>query len=181
MPFAAPWQASYNPGLAYLRWTPPPEDVFGSVYVQGRVYNHLLEGIASYHFDSLEECYISYSSSPSDWTLDNGLQPPAKKNFVGATYNHDSRVFRGTVEWEVPFGGDASWDYEMVFSEDFTHIVCGQIRAKGVDGRETDTTHFYPPSAGRLLDGMTYVQRPGVLSPTSCPAAAAAAGSRRDE
>jgi len=123
--------------LAYYRQTTPPEHICGQVYIQGGAL-----GVASYHFDdcSEESCapaYISYASAPEGWRLDGGSEggtdaprPPSRKAFIDASYDRASRTFRGTVLWPPPgtFAGDARWEYEMVFSEDFTTIAGGQVR-----------------------------------------------------
>lgn len=169
--FNAPWEHSFDRGLAYLLWSPPPASIFGQAYVQGQMYHPYLEGIASYHFETPDTCYISYDNAPPDWTLDDGNAPPAQKAFIDPTYDSESRTFRGTIEWEVSFGGDAKWEYEMVFADDFSSIIGGQIRSWGPTGREKATTRFGRPRGllGGLLGGlggqpMVYVLRPTALS-----------------
>lgn len=161
--FEAPWDRGFDRALAYMRWTPPPTDIFGSVYVQGHAYAPMLEGVASYHFDSVDNCYISYSNAPDDWLLDDGTSPPLKKTFLNPTYDAGSRTFRGVIEWPTPFGGDARWEYEMSFAEDFSCIRGGQLHAYGQDGAEKEGTSFSDPM-DRYGTGMSYVQKPGVLT-----------------
>lgn len=109
-----------------------PTTVFGGVYVQSNTV-----GLASYHF-SEEESYISYSTAPPSWRLDNGTPPPIKKPFLNSFYDGSSRTFRAVVDWsDVNFHGDAEWIYRMVFSEDFTCIERGEVisyDARGVKG-----------------------------------------------
>lgn len=169
-PFRAPWELGFDRALAYLRWTPPPTTIFGSVYVQGTMYAPILEGIASYHFDSEDYCYISYSNAPSDWLLDDGSTLPKKKEFCNPSFDSSARTFRGSVEWETPFGGDSRWDYEIVFANDFSLIASGQINAFGSDGTPREVTSFINPADMHALltrDGMTYVLKPTVLTSRS--------------
>jgi len=164
--FDAPWKTSFNRALAYIRWTPPPNSIFGCVYVQGTVYAPMLEGIASYHFDAEDDCYISYANAPPDWLLDDGSVPPAKKAFAGPAFDAGTRTFRGQIHWDPPFAGAARWDYEMVFAEDFTAIVGGQLGEYGSDGRLSETVHFLNANDDVPIhdpDGMIYVQKPQVM------------------
>lgn len=163
--FQAPWESDFNRALAYLRWTPPPSTIFGSVYVQGLAYAPFLEGIASYHFDAEDVCYISYSNAPPDWLLDDGSPPPAKKPFCDPTFDADTRTFRGRIVWDPPFNGEARWEYEIVFAEDFGSIVAGQMHGYGPDGSPRPSTTFSDPRMAQLLGGgMCYVQKPGALT-----------------
>lgn len=164
--FQAPWEASFNRALAYLRWTPPPSSIFGCVYVQGAFYAPMLEGIASYHFDAEDDCYISYANAPPDWLLDDGSMPPVKKAFASPAFDVGTRTFRGQILWDPLFGGAARWDYEMVFAEDFTSIVGGQLHAYGSDGRQSETVPFLNANNRRSFhrDGMIYVQKPQVMT-----------------
>eukprot|EP00397_Hematodinium_sp_SG-2012_P011067 GEMP01011195.1.p1 GENE.GEMP01011195.1~~GEMP01011195.1.p1 ORF type:complete len:440 (+),score=93.15 GEMP01011195.1:337-1656(+) len=100
-------------------------DIFGQTYVQGRRE----VGVASYHFNSLVDSYISYEYAPVTWVLDNGLAPPANVPFVNTSYDATTRTFSGTIEWEIPFFGDSRWEYTMVFSEDFGVITEGRCVA----------------------------------------------------
>ena len=56
-----------------------------------------------------------------------------------------------TVEWSPSaFGGDALWEYTMVFSEDFSHIQDGQVKATRVNGEAGATHNFGGNRAGGL-------------------------------
>jgi len=183
--YNSPWEDNWEQSLAYVRWTPPPSTIFGSVYVQGLSYAPFLEGIASYHFDSEDDCYISYTNAPDDWQLADGSRPPVKKHFVDISFDTSTRTFRGVVEWDPPFGGDVRWEYEMVFSEDFGSICGGQMQpyaALSRSGRllrgallfwlpyRPDMTarpvHRYgdPADGDRVPNKMYYVRKPGVLA-----------------
>ena len=123
-PFRAPWSYDWEPSLSYLRWSEPPSTIFGSVYVQGAVYSPVLEGVASYHFESKEQCYISYGNSPESWRLDDGSRPPSRKPFEQISYDESTRTFRGRVSWAEPFDGAVRWDYTIVFSEARKSLSC---------------------------------------------------------
>jgi hypothetical protein len=182
-PFSAPWEVGFNRVLAYVRWTPPPTSIFGSVYVQGAFYAPMLEGIASYHFDAEDDCYISYTKAPLDWRLDDGRAPPAKKAFANPVFDARTRTFRGQIHWDPFFGGAARWDYEMVFAEDFTSIIGGQLHEYGPDGHQSGITRFLnlddPTAQLRYSNCMCYVQKPQVLT-VGARARAVAAATARD-
>lgn len=110
--------------LVYARAYDPPESIVGQAYMQNGGL-----GLASYHFPSIDEAYISYEAAPPEWALDNGTRPPSMKPFDNPRYDAESRTFTGAIVWgDTPFGGDARWEYEMVFSEDFKTIASGQVR-----------------------------------------------------
>lgn len=164
MPYCAPWEADPH-GLVYLRWTPPPSTVFGSVFVQGVLYASFLEGIASYHFNTEEDSYISYSNAPPDWKLDDGSPPPEKKHFSSLAYDAEARVLRVAVDWNPTFHGAARWEYEMRFAEDFSRIVEGTMTVLSATGEIGDGFVFGDPASGRRRHHeMLYVRKPGVLT-----------------
>jgi Ca2+-binding EF-hand superfamily protein len=111
---------------------------FGSVYTQamGPKKGRDTEGIASYHFDSEADCYISYEHAPPFWTCGDGSRPPAKKPIKNVSFEAATRTFRGEVEWNPTFCGDSFWKYEMVFSEDFATIASGKLDSG--DGNPTE-------------------------------------------
>jgi len=164
--FLPPWEVS-NPrgGLTYLRWTPPPTTIYGGVYVQGSRYHSMLEGVASYHFDAEDNCYISYSNAPGEWRLDDQSPPPSRKPFTNCMYDPDSRKFSATIMWNPTFQGQACWKYEMTFAEDFSRIVNGVFRTSTADGAEQQTLPFSDPHS-RFPDrrSMFYVRRPDALT-----------------
>jgi hypothetical protein len=77
-------------------FTPPtPTTIYGEVYTQG-----LAIGLASYHFVSETECYISYSMAPLiGWRLDDGTLFPEKKDFSHCKYDPATLTFTGDVVW----------------------------------------------------------------------------------
>eukprot|EP00928_Gymnodinium_smaydae_P057281 TRINITY_DN40548_c0_g1_i1.p1 TRINITY_DN40548_c0_g1~~TRINITY_DN40548_c0_g1_i1.p1 ORF type:complete len:357 (+),score=46.09 TRINITY_DN40548_c0_g1_i1:71-1141(+) len=161
--FSPPWEVGYHRALAYLRWTPPPATVFGSIFVQSYIYSPLLEGVASYHFDAEDDCYISYSRAPAEWVLADGNPPPAKKPFSEITYDADARVFRGVIEWDPPFDGASRWEYEMIFAEDFGSIIDGQMLSYDTNGVCNPGVKFLNPDNGDG-EGLLYTRKPSVLS-----------------
>lgn len=163
--FANPWDnVERYRSLAYFRWTPPPSTPFGSVFVQGFLYAPLLEGIASYHFDSVDpgSCYISYASAPPTWLLDDGSPPPNKKAFENVSYDERSRTFQGTIVWDPRmFGGSLRWEYHLVFAEDFSAIISGTNKKYGPDDVEQGTSVFRDPAEGmRTPNSLIYVRKP---------------------
>jgi hypothetical protein len=163
--FRAPWEPR-RPGMVYVHWSPPPETIFGSVFVQGFSYAPVLEGIASYHFDSPEGCYISYGNAPPGWELDDGSRPPARKPFTAVTFDAAARRFTGTVDWApVGFGGDAMWQYEILFAEDFARVVGGTLRAFASAGdAEPASETAFGDTDGDMAEGeLFYVRRPDVV------------------
>lgn len=124
--------------LVYWRQRPTPTTIAGTTFVQGGTI-----GLASYHFDEdFEASYISYEAAPPNWTQDDGAPMPGQKPFRDASYDEPSRTFRGVVLWEPPMHGDARWEYEMVFAEDFERITGGQVQAFGADGSPKETHRF---------------------------------------
>merc|ERR1712150_406477 len=106
-------------------------------------------------------------NAPESWKLDDGSAPPAKKPFDNPTFDAATRTFRGTILWEVLFHGDARWEYEMVFAEDFGSIVGGHMSAFGPNGSATQGSRFVDPSGRthfRRPDDLMYVQKPAALS-----------------
>ena len=119
---------------------PDVDTIFGSVYLQGGQ-----SGVASYHFDGPEDCYISYSAAPAAWRLDDGSPPPQRKAFEDAAYEPATRTFTGTVRWSTAtFGGDARWEYTMIFSDDFRVISGGALQAYGRGGSAPTRRHRFP-------------------------------------
>ena len=60
-----------------------------------------IPGLAAYHFDSADDCYISYTNPQcAQWPdLDNGERPPPKKLFTNVNIDEEKRVFKGDVVW----------------------------------------------------------------------------------
>mmetsp|Transcript_67050 Transcript_67050/g.196086 ORF Transcript_67050/g.196086 Transcript_67050/m.196086 type:complete len:421 (-) Transcript_67050:27-1289(-) len=163
-PFESPWGPVSGGALSYLRWLTPPSTVYGGVYVQGSMYHPALEGIASYHFDGQDACYISYASAPPDWRLDDGSRPPERKPFSNPSFDAAARTFRGTVEWAPPFRGSVLWEYEMIFAEDFGAIEGGRLRSFKADGSRDPDICFRPHWSARASRCLCYVRRPDIYT-----------------
>lgn len=106
----------------------------------------MLEGVASYHFESPEDCYISYANAPETWRLDDGSFPPRQKPFELVSYDEASRTFKGTVRWREGFDGATRWDYTIVFSEDLGHISGGKVQPYGSLGFPQPPQHYGDPT-----------------------------------
>ena len=119
--------------------------IFGSVYVQGFTL-----GLASYHFDSEGDCYISYCSPKcSIWPpLDDGSRPPAKKLFENMSFDLERRTFEGDIIWAPnSWRGDKRWKYQMEFSENFDTICGGFVqRYDELDSTEPESCSTYGES-----------------------------------
>lgn len=110
---------------------PAVSTIFGTTFLQGG-----RPGVASYHFEAPDDCFISYESAPAAWTLDDGSRPPPRKPFLGPSYDAASRTFTGSVDWSggTINGGDARWEYRLVFSESMNVIEGGGSWCYGEDG-----------------------------------------------
>ena len=135
---------------------PAVATIFGSTYLQGGK-----PGVAAYHFDAEADCYISYEHAPPGWRLDDGSSPPAKKPFLNPKYDPATRTFTGTIEWSEATinGGDARWEYTMIFSESLEIIAGGGSRRLGADGAERGANDF--------VDSLVYWRQPGAAAPTT--------------
>merc|ERR1712194_444738 len=98
--------------------------LFDKIFVQGDTL-----GMASFHFVTDDEAFISYESvACTDWRLGDGNALPSKRKFAAASFDADTRTFRGVLSWApTSFCGDERWEYEMVFAPDYSGIVGGQI------------------------------------------------------
>merc|ERR1712187_239529 len=141
--------SSFPEHLRYVRQHNPPSSIIGQAYMQGGRL-----GFASYHFDSTDDCYISYEAAPESWRMDDGSRPPARKAFDNPSWNEETRTFTGTIDWSAgTFGGDARWEYEMIFSDDLSTISGGMVHAFDAEGSPTHTQTF-----GRNLQYALYVE-----------------------
>ena len=84
-------------------------------------------GLASYHFEEGEP-YISYSAALPSWKLDDGSPLPIKKYFSNFSFDEDTRVFTGTINWPIPFTGMKVWQYDMKFNETMMLIESGTVK-----------------------------------------------------
>lgn len=115
--------------------------VFGNTFCQA-----MMVGLASYHFVSETESYISYEhSATAMWgTLDNGLALPSRAPFRNVTV--EDRVFRGQICWWNDFGstwhGMKQWDYEIHFDEQFYTILRGQVHSITAQDHRTEMSEF---------------------------------------
>jgi len=96
----------------------------GKVFVQQQT-----PGLASLHFVSASEAFVSYESKRcSAWQLDDGSPLPPRKVFAEVSYDPEERRFRGLLSWEpTSFCGDQRWEYDLIFDKGFLRIVDGRI------------------------------------------------------
>jgi len=105
-------------------------DMWGEIFIQKEGL-----GYASYHFEQ-GEAYISYAKTKPGWNHDDGSKYPKKKYFTEISYDTQSRVFNGVIDWSPKtVKGAERWVYNMIFDEGFTRISAGTIS-------------FYAPGAG---------------------------------
>ena len=69
---------------------------FGNIYVQGSTV-----GLASYHFESADKCYISYENPLPHWLNSEGNLPVEKKYFQNVEYDENFRQFKGEISWTL--------------------------------------------------------------------------------
>ena len=121
--------------------------IFGSVYVSDGQ-----EGLESYHFG--EKSHISLSTLPQSWRLDDDSPLPEKKLFLGTSYNEESRIFKGEIEWSpVTLKGETRWIYHMVFSEDLMEIQGGNCTCYDAEGKQTRSVRYGKEVFYRKLTG----------------------------
>jgi len=119
-------------GLMYENSRPALSSIFGNVYHELQE-----EKRAPYHFEDPENCYISYADVGR--TLDDGSRFPLKKYFKDPEFNPENKSFTGIIEWELPGTcmGDSKWEYEMIFTEDCSYIVSGQVLRYNSEGERS--------------------------------------------
>lgn len=117
--------------------------IWGNVFIQG-----LKIGLASYHFNSENDCYISYENTDcSQWPpLDNGCPVPSRVPFVETSFDSSSRTFRGSIPWKEihnsSWNGSFKWEYEMVFDSEYIAIISGNVKDITENGITTQTHKF---------------------------------------
>ena len=126
-----------------------PTTIIDGVYIQGEE-----EGLASYHFPSIESSYISYESpNCSMWpTLEDGSRPPPRKYFINPSYNEETKTFKGDIDWSpTRWESEMLWRYTMIFSDDLLFIESGDMHAfdNNVNGNLTEIIDF---GIGKELD-----------------------------
>ena len=94
------------------------------------------------------ESYVSYEKSHHIWRLDDGSNTPDIKHFKNPHWDEDTRTFTAIQDWAPQsFYGATVREYKLVFNEDFTKIVGGEIQGKNEQGQ---VIHVIP--TGTYLD-----------------------------
>jgi len=105
------------------------------VYIETATRRGALKS-ASYHFE--QDCsYISYQGADLAYDgrkLADGSSLPDQKPFEDTSWNPATRTFKGTVSWDPSFAGSIRWEYEMIFSADFSSIEKGSLSLKTTRG-----------------------------------------------
>jgi hypothetical protein len=149
--------AQERAALLLSRSQPPTyhnSSIWGNTFCQA-----LRVGLASYHFvsaggntsttgaeegndnDAQPNVYISYEhSDTAQWpALDNGRPLPSRVRFRNISFP-DPHTFRGEIRWQddygTPWQGQARWEYEMKFDEEFLCIVSGHVRSATLYNQE---------------------------------------------
>lgn len=118
--------------------------VWGNTFCQS-----LKVGLASYHFLTTEEAYISYEHPvSSQWPpLDDGSPVPDRIFFRNTSYDAHERIFRGEICWEQDYGttwqGFRTWMYQMKFDSNYTYIVSGTVHSLLVGTDEPHETSTF--------------------------------------
>jgi hypothetical protein len=92
-------------------------------------------GIASYHFDNVDEVAINWGRF-NDMNYEDGSKAWSQK-FEETSFDSATRIFKGSIIFKqrvVKFPNDIRWDFEMKFNSDYSRISGGSVRAMGEDG-----------------------------------------------
>jgi hypothetical protein len=118
--------------------------LWGNTFCQG-----FKVGLASYHFQTNEEAFISYEHPvSSQWPpLDDGSPIPGRMFFRNAAWDATERVFRGEICWQEDCGttwqGFGKWKYQMRFDSSYTFIASGTVESIiGEDGDPREMSNF---------------------------------------
>ena len=86
---------------------------------------------------------MSFEKAPAAWKLSDGSELPARVYFENAVFTAETRTFKGSIGFGgKTLFGDASREYTMVFSQDFSHIESGTVVKMDPDGAERESTEF---------------------------------------
>lgn len=105
-------------------------------------YQDFKNGLASFQFLSLEECYISYEHTLCRQfpPLDDGSPIPNKVLFHNISFVEGDRIFRGEIWWDEDYGttwqGFQKWKYEIKFDSYYTLITSGTVKSFFCDSEE---------------------------------------------
>eukprot|EP00560_Eucampia_antarctica_P005048 CAMPEP_0197837216 /NCGR_PEP_ID=MMETSP1437-20131217/31462_1 /TAXON_ID=49252 ORGANISM="Eucampia antarctica, Strain CCMP1452" /NCGR_SAMPLE_ID=MMETSP1437 /ASSEMBLY_ACC=CAM_ASM_001096 /LENGTH=272 /DNA_ID=CAMNT_0043444069 /DNA_START=292 /DNA_END=1110 /DNA_ORIENTATION=+ len=112
-----------------------------------------------YHFESPENCYISYSNDPVQWQTDDDSPLSPQKPFLNPTYDLLTRTFTGTIKWDSMIDGTVRWEYTIVLSESLNVVIDGEVKKYDAEDTLRDTSKY--------LDALVYWRdlRPSDASP----------------
>lgn len=135
---------SSGPSRPNVRPTYYPDSLWGNIFCQG-----FKVGLASYHFQTNEEAYISYEHpDTSQWPpLDDGSPVPPRVFFRNTTWDANERIFRGDICWKDDFNttwqGFQKWKYKMTFDSKYSFIASGTVESiMGDDGEPREMSTF---------------------------------------
>lgn len=124
-----------------------PQTIWGNTFCQA-----FTVGLASYHFVSPDNIYISYEHpSIAQWPpLDNGMPIPSRVPFRNAVVEvneaNGTTMFRGQICWYEDFGttwhDHVQWDYQFVVDSAQYCILQGRVRCVTRTGIVNDLSTF---------------------------------------
>ena len=133
----------------------------GRVYVQAMAGQNSVPGNESLHFESPENCYMLHDRGlavtlPEMW-LDDGTSTRPRRPFIDATYEEETRTFRGRIDHKMH--GFTHMEIELVFAPNMSWTIGGYVKIVGPLGKEP-----------RLLRLFKIIERPtrvGGVAPAS--------------
>lgn len=102
----------------------------------GRIYTQFGQvGLASYHFDTPQKCFINWDTCPKEWTFDDGSWMGLPESGAGSGtaqfelpyFDLVTRTFTGIIMLPAPLDGNVRLKFRMVFSPSLDYIVDGEI------------------------------------------------------
>ena len=104
----------------------------GSVFVQ----DVLAVGAASYHFEAIDNIYLSYENRT--WAeqfapLDDGSKLPDRKMFSNVKFP-DELTFTGEIIWDPTWYNFTKWGYNFMLTDDGKKIKSGETTVSFIDG-----------------------------------------------
>ena len=117
------------------------DGLWGNVFCQA-----MKVGLASYHFVSPTESYLSYEHPTSSaWpSLDNGSPIPSRVYFRNVSFNN--YIFKAQILWNEDFqtswSGMSRWDYTIVFDPNFMVIRGGKVDGCTTEGVSREMSRY---------------------------------------
>jgi hypothetical protein len=141
---------------------------------------YLTVGKASLHLDSPTDIYVRHCSD-NVTVLDDGSPLPDRKPLINTTYNSMLNELSAVVDWSpTSLHGVSRLEYNLGFSDDYGHIVRGDVKGFSNSGRIISQTPFgcwhykrvskqvnascaYTPAPEELPEETTDISEPAVV------------------